>query len=246
MLVFQLISCLVLGVNSSVDDCNIVNFDNLEKKLKSISPDLKAVDIGTVRIFWNALLSPEERKCLNSCTLSVGKKVIQTYGRVKNTVLFDRNEPFNLSLEDICVKDFNPLYLKYQFQTGTLSTEKFMYVPPNYYDRNSKILPPYCLQGRNLSVSLLDNIIVEKKFRVCMYMVEICSCRLEHDCEDCKKIMLVQNKNYFNEPNFEIVPFKMLRITYFRINPEKHSNKISHQKYLNLIEGHCDDAIPSE
>jgi hypothetical protein len=80
-------------------------------------------------------------------------------------------------------------------------------------------------------------------YKLCIEMVEVCQCRLIHDCSQCKKIgrSLGENAGTIDYQNILENKTKILRLSYFRTDPNKFDSQISTKLYLELQPKHCDD-----
>ena len=79
--------------------------------------------------------------------------------------------------------------------------------------------------------------------KMCIEMVEVCHCRVEHDCENCIKIerSFGQNAGTINYQNIlHQKKTEILRLSYFRTDPELIDGRIITTLFLQLKNGHCD------
>ena len=116
-----------------------------------------------------------------------------------------------------------------------METEPFSYAPPRYL--HDKAIP-YCLKGDNVSLALTEHMTDNQFYKLCIEMVEVCQCRVDHDCENCEKIE--KDAGIINYQNILENEMKILRLSYFQTDPGLHDSRISTTIYLQLQAEHCD------
>ena len=222
------------GCKSEADDLK----GRVKKKLPAMVPRSKT----SVEISWRSLLEQGHINCLIRVELYEGTRKLGGYGEDGSI----KEESFQIKL-DICKNNYNSFRIKFFLADKTdidehqVESRYFKYSPPESFPTTA--IPPYCLVGRNIRIPLVQNITTPALYRHCIEMVEICECRQEHDCEGCDKAktddMMEYNRTLQNTTT-------MLRLAYFRTDPEKVSGRIFTRSFLNLVPDHCDSSLRRE
>ena len=216
--------------------------DDLKGRVKKKQPVMVPTNEGMVEISWRSLLEQGHSNCLMRVEIYEGSRKLGGYGDDGNI----KKESFQIKL-DICKNNYNSFRIKFFLADKTdveehkVESRYFKYSPPEYFPITAIL--PYCLTGRNIRIPLVQNITTPALYRHCIEMVEICECRQEHDCEECDKVkkddMMDYNRTLQNTTT-------ILRLDYFRTDPEKVSGRISTTSFLKLVPDHCDSSLRTE
>ena len=212
----------------------------LETHLESKTPKMEPVSGKKLGIHWKKLLNNQTLECLESVELLEGVRVLGSFGKNENY----GNFTFEIQL-DFCKENHNRFKVAFSLSSPLgekyrVETQIFKYVPPRYF--NDKALPPYCLKGDNVSIALTEHMTNNEFYKHCIEMVEVCQCRHDHDCAQCKKFKRTfgEDAGTIDYQNVLENETKILRLSHFRTNPKLHESKISVTTYLKLQGEHCD------
>ena len=195
-----------------------------------------------IEVIWKDLVTDLSLSCLSFIALEDGYGVEvwleDDYDKMQ------KKEPFIVDF-DICknmYENSDKFRMKFYFKDSGTPSVKSRYIQhkvPDYLQYNST--PPYCVSGENISLAVLENMIVPSIYRSCITSVEICECLDTRD--DCMNGNCVRyGYQYDDHQNMIVERSKevgMLRLQYSRVSPSI-SRKTTRQIFLSIEETHCD------
>eukprot|EP00092_Neocalanus_flemingeri_P074077 GFUD01091544.1.p1 GENE.GFUD01091544.1~~GFUD01091544.1.p1 ORF type:complete len:311 (-),score=87.61 GFUD01091544.1:73-1005(-) len=186
-------------------------------------------------------------ECLDRVELFEGPRKVGIFGKNENSGNFTERKPFKIKM-DICKQNLNRFLILYVVKNTkgkplVLKKPISKYSPPSYFDANS--LPPYCMEDTNISIALTHNMTHPAFYKHCIEKVVVCQCREKNQCGKCRTI-----GRSFGSDAGEIVyqeqldkTTTILKLTYYRTDPNKAKITIDSSTYLELDKDHCNEQI---
>ena len=99
----------------------------------------------------------------------------------------------------------------------------------------------------NLTIALLQKMINPDIYKNCLHKVEVCDCyKTKFECSHCKYHVHALGENKGDGSKMIVhkqlngSEVKIIRLTYYRVNPYKDDNLIGRKLYLNITKWDAD------